>query len=238
MYSGRSPTSRSSSLDPVDALLPILDAVDQQWLADDVEQRHARIERRERVLEDHLHLAPQRTQARDAAAIATSTTEPSRLRNRISPARRLDGAQDAARSRRLAAAALADQRQRLALPDVELTSSTARTCADRLPQEAAPNREELLEVLHVQQVWPSLTAPSVPFLPREPLPPRGPVSIDSLIVPPLRHAAVQEARRVLPIANVDQLRLELVARAGHEAGAARVEEAARAAGHTGAGSSR
>ena len=33
--------------------------MDEQRLADDVEQRHPRIQRRERILEDHLHLPPQ-----------------------------------------------------------------------------------------------------------------------------------------------------------------------------------
>ena len=53
---------------PLLALPAVRHAVDQQRLADEVEQRHARIERGERVLEDHLHLAPQRAQLRGRAA--------------------------------------------------------------------------------------------------------------------------------------------------------------------------
>ena len=49
-------------------LVATLHAVDQQRLADDIEQRHARIERGERVLEDHLHLSTQRAQLRRRAA--------------------------------------------------------------------------------------------------------------------------------------------------------------------------
>jgi hypothetical protein len=40
--------------------------VHQQRFADEVEQRHAGIERGERVLEDHLHLSTQRAQLRRA----------------------------------------------------------------------------------------------------------------------------------------------------------------------------
>ncbi len=39
-----------------------IQAVDLERLGDDVEHVHARIERRERVLEDHRHPAPQRAQ--------------------------------------------------------------------------------------------------------------------------------------------------------------------------------
>ena len=45
--------------DAVHPLLGALDPVYEQGLANDIQQRHARIERRERVLKDHLHLPPQ-----------------------------------------------------------------------------------------------------------------------------------------------------------------------------------
>jgi hypothetical protein len=45
---------------PLLTLPSTLHAVDEQRLADEVEQRHAWIERRERVLKDHLHLTTQR----------------------------------------------------------------------------------------------------------------------------------------------------------------------------------
>ena len=48
--------------DAVGPFLGVADAVDEQGLADDVEQRHARVQRRERILEDHLHLAPKEPQ--------------------------------------------------------------------------------------------------------------------------------------------------------------------------------
>jgi hypothetical protein len=50
-----------------DALHPLAaasHAVDQQRLADIVEQRHARIERAERILKDHLDVAPERLELR------------------------------------------------------------------------------------------------------------------------------------------------------------------------------
>jgi hypothetical protein len=62
MYSGLSPTSRRSSTTRSTSLVRASYAVNEQRLADDVEQRHPRIERRERILEDHLHLATQRAQ--------------------------------------------------------------------------------------------------------------------------------------------------------------------------------
>jgi hypothetical protein len=46
--------------DAFHALAAVSRAVDQQRLADVVEQRHARIERAERILEDHLDVAPER----------------------------------------------------------------------------------------------------------------------------------------------------------------------------------
>ena len=46
----------------VDAFAATGDAIHKQRLAHDVQQRHARIQRRKWILEDHLHLASQRTQ--------------------------------------------------------------------------------------------------------------------------------------------------------------------------------
>ena len=52
-------------------------------------------------------------------------------------------------------------------PDREADVVDGAHCADRLLEEAAPDREELLEVADVEQ-WSGRrsTAPSVPFLPR------------------------------------------------------------------------
>ena len=44
---------------PVGSFLIVAHAMHEQRLADDVEQGHARVQRRERVLKNHLHLPPQ-----------------------------------------------------------------------------------------------------------------------------------------------------------------------------------
>jgi len=90
----------------------------QQRLAHNVQQRHARVERRKRVLKDHLHLATERLHLiiiqhgniHDCTAV--------RPKENLSR-RRVYGAQDAARSRCLATTAFPHQRKRLAFIDIE-----------------------------------------------------------------------------------------------------------------------
>src|SRR5262249_26252805 len=62
-----------------------------------------------------------------------------------------DGAQDAARGGGFAAAALADQCQGLALGDREADVIDGADVPDRLLKETAPDREELLKVLDLEQ---------------------------------------------------------------------------------------
>jgi hypothetical protein len=131
-------------------LPPVLHAVDEQRLADEIEQRHARIERRERILEDHLHLAPQRSHLRRAQR-AHLDHRAGRDAQEDFAARRLDRTEDAARRRRLAAAALADEAERLALVDVEVDPVDRAHVALRTLQEALPDRKELLQFLDPQQ---------------------------------------------------------------------------------------
>ena len=88
--------------------------MDREPFAHDRADGHARVERRERILEDDLHLAPQLAQRR--ARRATSTSLPS---NSTLARRRLDEAEDRAARRRLAAARFADEAERLAGRDVE-----------------------------------------------------------------------------------------------------------------------
>src|SRR5262249_15143768 len=64
---------------------------------------------------------------------------------------RIDGAQDAARGGGFAAAALADQCQGLALGDREADVIDGADVPDRLLKETAPDREELLKVLDLEQ---------------------------------------------------------------------------------------
>ncbi len=118
--------------------------MDQQGLPDEIEERHARVERRERVLEDHLHLAPQRPQLLgperphiDHRAIGAADPD--------FTGRRLERAQDAARRGRLSAAALPDQSQRLALVDVEVDAVHRAHVSNRPPQQSLADRKELLQ---------------------------------------------------------------------------------------------
>ncbi len=82
-------------------------------LADDAPDRHARVQRRVRVLEDDLRLAPERQQraGRQRGDVLAVEDDAS--------AGRLDGAQHEAAGRRLAAPALAHQPERLARLDRE-----------------------------------------------------------------------------------------------------------------------
>jgi hypothetical protein len=110
----------------------------------EVEERHARIERRERILEDHLHLAAERAQLRGPQPA------PSRPPIRRPPASdlppgRLDGPQHAARGGGLAAAALTNEAERLALVDVEVHAVDRAHVADRALEKALLDGEELLE---------------------------------------------------------------------------------------------
>ena len=87
------------------------DAVQQHRLGDELADGVARVERVERVLEDHLHLLPQVAQGagrqpRDGLAVDLHA-----------PARGLLEPQHAAPDGRLAGAALADERERLAALD-------------------------------------------------------------------------------------------------------------------------
>ena len=96
-------------------------ALQPQRLADDLADPLARVERGVGVLEDHLHLAPQRPHLAPREPGDLTALEADRARAR------LEQLQDRAARRRLAAARLADQAERLALPTLKLTPSTART---------------------------------------------------------------------------------------------------------------
>ena len=84
--------------------------VDIQWLADDILDRHTWIQRRIRILENHLHIFPQST---------------NRFRVDLLPVKinfsacRVVKAQERASDRRLATAGLSDQPECLARSDIE-----------------------------------------------------------------------------------------------------------------------
>ena len=117
-----------------------------QRLADDLAGPLARVERGVGVLEDHLHLAPQRPHLPPREAGDLAPVEADRARGR------LDQLQDRAAERRLAAARLADQAERLAAPDAEADAVDRADLVDlAVDQEPAPDREVLDEVGDLEQ---------------------------------------------------------------------------------------
>jgi hypothetical protein len=85
--------------------------VQAQRHPDDLAHALARVERRERILEDHLHLAPQRLHLLPPRP---SDVLPAKAERAVG---RVDQAHDRPRHRRLAAAGLPHQPERLALVD-------------------------------------------------------------------------------------------------------------------------
>ena len=133
----------------VGPLLRRAHAVHQERLADDVEERHPRVERGERVLEDHLHLPAQHAQL--VLGHRGDVDDLPAVGQQDLARRRGDRAQDAARRRGLAAAAFAHQRERLALAHEERDVVDRLDLADGLLQQAAADREVLLQAADVQQ---------------------------------------------------------------------------------------
>ena len=101
-----------------------LDAVDHDRLGDDLADLHARVERAVRILKDDLDAAPQCQKVLALRRGDVDAVEQDRACSRpLEP-------QDAAAGRRLAAAALADQPQRLAAPDREIDAVDGFDLAD------------------------------------------------------------------------------------------------------------
>jgi hypothetical protein len=124
--------------------------VDQQRLTNQVEQRHAGVERGERVLEDHLHLTPQGSEL-GPAQLAHLDHRASREPHEDLAPGWLDGPEDAPSGRGFPAAALADQTQRLPVIDVEVDAVHGADMAYRALPEALANREELLQPGYPEQ---------------------------------------------------------------------------------------
>ena len=120
--------------------------MDLQRLADDVADRHARVERGVRILKDDLHLFAQRTQFRPAQRGDVAAVE------RDAAGGRVGEPQDARARGRLARARFADQAQRLAATDVEVDAVDRFDVADALLQQAGGDRKVLLEVADDDQV--------------------------------------------------------------------------------------
>ncbi len=139
-------TDRLEQLEDPPLLLVLgADAVDAQRLADDVPDAHARVERGIRVLEDDLHVAAQALHLGARGAHDVDALEGDLAGGR------LDQAQHAAPGGRLAAPALADEPQRLALVDVEGDAVDRVDVAGRALQHTALDGEVLLEVADLEQ---------------------------------------------------------------------------------------
>ena len=110
---GAKPHALEQRGDPLPLLLAGRDLVHGEWLADDASNRHARIQRRVRVLEDDLHLAAQRPHPRPVVVrdVLAAQLDGS--------GGRLDQLQRGLAGRRLSASALAHEPQRLAPADGE-----------------------------------------------------------------------------------------------------------------------
>jgi hypothetical protein len=122
-----------------------VDAVQQQRGADDLRDPLAWVQRGERVLEDHLHVASQRPQVAAAGVRDVLAAE------RDAALGRLDQPHERARQRRLAAARLADEPERLALDELERDVVYRVDVAGRAVEQALADREVLLDVLGGQQ---------------------------------------------------------------------------------------
>ncbi len=113
---------------------------------DDLADPLARVQRRVRVLEDHLHLAAQRHER------AARGVRDVRAAEAHGAARRLEQAHDRPRQRRLAAARLADEPQRLALDEREGdVVDRVHRADDPVDEHALLDREVQLDVLDLEQ---------------------------------------------------------------------------------------
>src|SRR4029077_5279779 len=121
------------------------EAVDLQRLADDRRHREPRIERRIGVLEDDLHVAAQSPQRLAVEAGDIGALEPDLAGTG------LDQPQDAAAGRRLAAARLAHQPERLAGGDVKAHAVDGMDALDLAREYPALHREVLAQVAHRQE---------------------------------------------------------------------------------------
>ena len=129
MCRGLSPTVAISSRTRSRFSVPACQAERLDRLRDDFADRHSRIERRVRILEDHLQVPAL------LAQLARRQVRQVRASEEHFAGRRLDQPQDRAAERGLAAAGLADQAQRLARRGCRAsTPSTACTMRrTRLP---------------------------------------------------------------------------------------------------------
>ncbi len=140
MYSGLSPTTSRSSCTRLRPRALGRDlGVDLVRLADDVADRHARVERGVRVLEDHLDVAADRLQgaAREAGDVLALVAD--------LPAGGALQVDEHPGHRRLAAAGLADDAEGLALVQVEGDPVDRLDRADLAAEDDALGQREVLD---------------------------------------------------------------------------------------------
>ena len=143
---GREPDAVEQLLDAAVELLARGDAVELQRVADDLADALARVQRRVGVLEDHLHLAPQRPQLALAQLGELGAAEAHRPRGRG------EQLEHRARQGRLAATRLADEADRLALLDAERDAVDGAHRADlAVDEDPGLDREVLDEVGDLEQ---------------------------------------------------------------------------------------
>jgi hypothetical protein len=138
---------------PGDAIEPdpaIAHAVDQERLADVVENGHPRIQRPEGILEHHLDLRAQGAELPTGERGQIDDTAVGRPEQDLA-ARGRDRAQDAARRGRLTAARLANEPERLALAHREAHVVDRGHRADDLAIPSAPDRERLAQATDLEQ---------------------------------------------------------------------------------------
>ena len=139
------PDQPQQFLDPRAAFVRWHEVMQHQRLAEDLGDRHARVERGVRVLEDDLRLPAERAQCVgvEAEQVTPFETDAAGVR--------LDQAQHQAAHGRLAAAGFADQGQRLAGIDVEADAIDRPNESGRPAEQIARSREMLDQVLGFQQ---------------------------------------------------------------------------------------
>src|SRR3954468_20706453 len=116
------------------------------WLADDLADALAWVQRRVWILEDHLHLSPHRTQAAPRSPDELLAAEPDR------PRRRGGQLQNRSAQRRLAAAGFAHQAEGLALVDVQADAVDRLDVGNRaVDHDARLDGKVLDEVGHLEQ---------------------------------------------------------------------------------------
>ena len=145
----RQPDHLEQLADPLAALIAGADVVDAERLGDARPGPPLRVERRRRVLEDHLELGP----LRPVPAVLRVQRPPA---EQDRPGRRADEPDDGAPERGLAAAGLADQPERLGRREPEGDAVHRVHVPDRPAEHRAPrDREVHPQIAHVEQRGPA-----------------------------------------------------------------------------------